>query len=425
MGHLDEKAVELVAVAALVLTVAAGTSVVCRFVRIPVVVGQIFAGVLLGPSVFGRFLPTVADAVMPTEVRPYVSAIAQVGLVFFLFSVGADLDLGLLEEHRSVVPGVFVGAFVLPLAVGAGSGLLLWVMAPVFGGPHATQATFVLFMAVALSITAVPVLAAIIEERGLSGSTAGTVSLASAGVMDIAAWSILAVAIGLATGRSVLGDRWWLLLAYVAALLLARRLLLWWFSRGNQLSTQYLPGLAAFVLASAWATGRLGLHLIFGALVAGVLMPRASDGHVRPDLTAPVKQVGNVLLPLFFVTSGWSVNVGALNQTDLVVLATLCAAAVITKVAGGVLTARWSGLSWHDSGITGILLNTRGLTELIALNVGLQAGIIGIRLYTILVVIALVTTALTGPLLQLMLRNATPTARSGHTSTAADGKSGA
>jgi len=373
----------------------------------PEVIGQILAGIILGPNILGHLPGHVASTLIPPQVVPFLTAVSQVALVLFLFAVGYELDLRVLRRHRRVVPAVSLMAFTVPMLLGGCTALTLgsWYLWHSGGTIH--RGAFVLFIAVAMSITAVPVLASIVAERGVASSVPGVVAMTSAGMIDAVGWLSLTVAL-LIAGISTTGHRpllitLALLAGYIVVMLLgARPALLRYLRRPGALVRYDVPVIVAVAMASAWVTAALGLHVIFGAFLAGLIMPRTADGAPDAELVRPVQENGYLLLPLFFVVSGLSVNISGLRPRDLALLGIVCAVAVVGKLGGGTLGARLGGLARRDATVVGIMLNTRGLTELIALNIGLQAGIISQRPYTVLVIMALLTTALTGPLLSLM-----------------------
>jgi Kef-type K+ transport system membrane component KefB len=374
----------------------------------PPVIGQLFAGIALGPSLLGLAPGRVYETLFPEQIQPILTALAQVALVFFLFAVGYELDLRLLRGQGAVT-AVSLGGFAIPMLLGAGVVLLFPGGFSSANGGHPVDATFTLYMAVALSITAVPVLASIIRDQGLAGSRPGTIAMASAGVIDALSWPVLAVV--LVGGAHGSAQTWTvrvaLLAVYVLVMVFAvRPLLMWWMHRPGALMTNHVPIAVAVALGSAGVTSALGLHVIFGALLAGIIMPRQPDGVPDNQLLRPLQETGGLLLPVFFTISGTAVKLGGLHASDLLLLLVICAAAIVGKVAAGSLSARVARMPWRDSLVIGVLLNTRGLTELIVLNVGLQAGVIGPRLYALLVVMALLTTAASGPLLALLRRPA-------------------
>jgi Kef-type K+ transport system membrane component KefB len=274
---------------------------------------------------------------------------------------------------------------------------------------------FVLFMGVVLSVTALPVLAAIVRERGIAGTLAGVTATTAAGLMDVSAWILLAAVIAAAAHEP--GRPWPITLLLVGAfaavmLLVVRPVLRWWLTHrrsalaGAQSIAQSvaqsiaLPVALVLAFGSAWVTAALQLHPVFGGFLAGLIMPRA-DGYPEAAILRPMEEVGDLLLPLFFVVIGLSMNVGALSGTALLLLGVVCALAAAGKIGPGYLASRAAGLTSRDSAVIAVLVNTRGLTELIALNAGLGAGLIDRRLFTVLVLMALIMTVATSPLLGL------------------------
>ncbi|MGW2686569.1 cation:proton antiporter [Streptomyces sp. NPDC001414] len=397
----DSLVTHVIAALALVITASWVFGTAARRLRQPPVVGQLLAGVALGPSLLGLAPGGVYETLFPAQITPVLTAVAQVALALYLFAVGYELDLGQLR-HRRAVTSVSLSGFAIPMLVGAGLVVLLPGGFRSVNGGHPIDATFTLYMAVALSITAVPVLAGIIRDQGLAGSRPATIAMAAAGVIDALSWPVLAVC--LIGGEDGSLRAWFtrtaLLAAYVLVMVLVvRRVLAWWLNRSGAVLADPVPLATALTLLSAWATSALGLHVIFGALLAGMIMPRQRDGVPDSRVLRPLQETGGLLLPVFFTVSGMSVRLDGLHAADLLLLLALCVAAVVGKVAAGALSARGgAGLPWRDSLLIGVLLNTRGLTELIVLNVGLQAGVIGPRLYALLVIMALVTTVATGPL---------------------------
>ncbi|MFD8013355.1 cation:proton antiporter [Streptomyces sp. NPDC058955] len=407
---MDSVVTHVVAALAVVIAASHAAGALARRLGQPPVIGQLFAGIALGPSLLGLLPGGVYEKLFPEQIQPVLTSLAQVALVFFLFAVGYELDLGLLR-HQKAVTAVSVTGFALPMLLGAGIVLALPEAFREVNGGRPVDSTFVLYMAVALSITAVPVLASIIRDQGIARTGPGTIAMAAAGVIDALSWPVLAVVlVGGAHGSA----RAWavkavLLAGYVLVMLLAvRPLLARWFRRPGGAAGR-VPLAVTLALASAWATSALGLHVIFGALLAGLVMPRLPDGSPDARLLGPLQDIGGLLLPMFFAISGTAVVLGGLRASDLLVLAVICAAAVVGKVGAGAVSARAARRPWRDALLIGVLLNTRGLTELIVLNVGLQAGVIGPRLYALLVVMALLTTAATGPLIRVLRHpDATP-----------------
>jgi K+:H+ antiporter len=387
----------------LVLAVSSLFGALARACRQPAVTGQILAGILLGPSLLGRLPGHLTARLFPPAVLGPLTVLAQIAVVVFMFVVGYELDLRPLRQHRRAVPLVAAATLIVPLCLGSGAALLL---RPAFAalGPVATGRSFVLFTGVAVAITALPVLAAIVRERGIAGSTVGVTATAAAGIMDVAAWLVLAVAL---VGTAHHAARPWpvtllLLCCFVAVMPLAvRPALRWWASRPGALRSHQLVVALTLALGSAWVTSSLGLHPVFGGFLAGLVM-RGADGIPDPAVLQPAEQVAGLFLPLFFTVTGLSLNIGALDGRAWLLLGLVCLVAAAGKLGPGYLAARAGGLSRREGAAVAVLVNTRGLTELIALNVALSAGLIGPRLFTVLVLMALAMTLLTVPLLALI-----------------------
>jgi Kef-type K+ transport system membrane component KefB len=388
------------------LIVAASTllGAVARRLGQPTVVGQIIAGIALGPTLLGRFPGDPTARIFPVQVQPFLSVLSQIAVAIFMFVAGYEIDFRLLRHGGRGALSVGVLALVTPMALTLGA-------VTVFHGafsdvdPHHTGTrSFTLFLAVATSITALPVLAAIVRERGMAGTVAGTVSMAAAGFMDAGAWLLLAVALA-GTGQAT--HRPWpvtlvLLVVFAAAMFgVVRPLLAWWIASPRTLLSNPLPLVLVLVLAAAWVTSRLGLHPVFGGFLAGLTMPRR-DGMPDADILEPMEQSAGLFLPLFFVTTGLSFDVRSVDGHGMALLVVILVVATAGKLGPGYLGARLNGLARQESAVVAALVNTRGLTELIALNAGLVAGVIDRELFTVLVLMALVTTLATGPLLALL-----------------------
>ncbi len=388
---------------ALVILVSSLLSVLARRCGQPAVIGQILTGVLLGPSLLGRLPGHLTDHLFPHAVLPSLTSLAQVAVVTFMFTVGYELDFGALRERGRAVPLVAAGALAVPMGLGIACVFLYHSGFAAIGEPRDGR-SFVLFMGVAMSITAMPVLAAIVRERGLAGTTAGVVAMAVAGTMDVLAWLVLAAAL-IGTGRA--GRFSWpvtvlLTGGFVAVMLIVvRPALTWWTSRSQSLLSDPVPVAFALALASAWVTATLGLQPVFGGFLAGLVM-RAGNGVPDADVVRSLEQAGSLLLPLFFIVTGLSLNIGDVRGDALILLVLIVLIASAGKLGPAYAAARLSGLQPRQSATVAALVNTRGLTELIALNVGLQAGLINQRLFTVLVLMALLTTLMTGPLLSVI-----------------------
>ena len=388
---------------ALVLLVASLLSALARRCGQPAVIGQILTGVLLGPSLLGRLPGHLTAHLFPHAVLPPLTTLAQVAVVTFMFTVGYELDFGAMREHGRAVPLVAAAALALPMGLGIAC-VLLYRSGFAAIGESRDGRSFVLFMGVAMSITAMPVLAAIVRERGLAGTAAGAIATAAAGTMDVLAWLVLAAAL-IGTAQSVRFS--WpvtLLLTgcFVAIMLIVvRPALTWWTSRSQSLLSDPVPIAFVLALGSAWVTTMLGLQPVFGGFLAGLTM-RARKGGPNADVVRSLEQAGNLLLPLFFIVTGLSLNVGDVRGDALILLILIFLIASTSKLGSAYTASRLSGLEPRVSATIAALVNTRGLTELIALNVGLQAGLINHRLFAVLVLMALLTTLMTGPLLSVI-----------------------
>jgi Kef-type K+ transport system membrane component KefB len=388
---------------ALIIVVSSLLGALARRCGQPTVIGQILTGVLLGPSLLGRLPGHLTAHLFPHAVLPSLTSLAQVAVVIFMFTVGYELNFGVVGKHGRAVPVVAAAALAVPMGLGIACVFLYHSGFAAIGEPRDGR-SFVLFMGVAMSITAMPVLAAIVRERGLAGTAAGEIATAVAATMDVLAWLVLAAAL-IGTGQS--GYFSWpvtLLLTgcFVAVMLIVvRPALTWWTSRSQSLLSNPVPIAFALAMASAWATTRLGLQPVFGGFLAGLTM-RPRNGVPDADVVRSMEQTGSLLLPLFFIVTGLSLNIGDVRGDALILLVLVVVIASAGKLGPAYAASRLSGLEPRQSATIAALLNTRGLTELIALNVGLQAGLINQRLFTVLVLMALLTTLMTGPLLSVI-----------------------
>lgn len=390
---------------AVVVAASAVFGAVARRCGQPSVAGQILAGLALGPSLLGRLPGHLSARLFPPAALAALTVLAQIAVVIFMFGVGYELDRRSLGGRPRAVLAVAVFSLAAPMTLGAGAAAVFRNQFAPLGVAHVSH-SLVLFMGVAMSITALPVLAAIVRERGLAGTTAGVTSTAAAGIMDVVAWLVLAAAlVGSGPARPwpvTLG----LLAGFVTVMLLVVRPVLgWWIRRPGAVLANQVPAAIILALASAWVTASLGLHPVFGGFLAGLAMPSA-DGAPDPAVLRPVDEVSGLLLPLFFVVTGLSVNIGALSPGAFALLGVACLIASLGKLAPAYLGARVGGLSGNDAATVAVLVNARGLTELIALNVGLSAGLITRQLFGVLVLMALIMTMMTAPLLTLTRRSA-------------------
>jgi len=368
------------------------------------VMGEVLAGILLGPTLLGAVWPEAKDYLFPPDIIPLLSAAASIGLAFYLFLVGMELDPRILRERIAQAAFISNTSVAFPMALG------FLVALPIYEilAPDVRYVPFALFMAVAMSITAFPVLARILTEHRMLRRPVGALAMAGAAIDDVTAWALLALATAAATSGSGLHAVQVVGLAAVfsAGMIVIGRPLLGRASRGydevGRVSTLWLGIIFVGVLLSAYVSQTIGIAAIFGAFLVGLIMPRYAG--LTEDVRGRFEDfVVAVLLPLFFVVTGLKTDVGSLNRPELWLLTLLLiAVAIAGKWNGAMLAARYSGFSVRDSAALGALMNTRGLTELIVLNIGLALGMISPALFTMLVVMALVTTFMTGPALRLI-----------------------
>ncbi|MFJ2032626.1 cation:proton antiporter [Streptosporangium sp. NPDC087985] len=395
MLHVDLLLLDLV----IVLAAARLLGAAARRLGQPPVIGEIVAGILLGPTLLG---PLVGDELFGAEMRPPLQALANVGLVLFMFVVGLELDQKLVRGKGRIAVTVALGSTVVPFVLGCV--LALGIAGDHVGGDRTPA--FVLFMGAAMSATAFPVLARILTDRGMQRITLGGLSLAAAAVIDVLAWTVLAVVVGIAGAGDAEGQ-WKVLLAvpYALVMFLAVRPLLARLVPAYEKAGRLTPSLLSLVLigliGSAWATEWMHVHFIFGAFVFGAVMPREGAERLNHEILERLEQLAVLLLlPMFFVVAGLNVNLRALDLSSLGTLAGILAVAVGGKLLGSYVAARAQRLPSRQSWAMATLLNTRGLTEIVILTVGLQKGVLDNELYSLMVVMALVTTAMTGPLLR-------------------------
>ncbi|HVF44374.1 MAG TPA: cation:proton antiporter [Pyrinomonadaceae bacterium] len=370
----------------------------------PAVIGEIVAGIVLGPSLLGMLFPSAQAFLFPASSMGFLSLLSQLGVILFMFVVGMDLNVQHLRQKADAAVLVSHASIVVPFFLGVAFSLLVYTsVAP----PQIPFAAFALFIGVAMSITAFPVLARIVEERGLNKTHLGSTAIACAAVDDVTAWCVLAVVAAVVTAGGLASSLPTILLtlAFIGVMLFVVK------PRAERFAVTKSPGEAgdkapvawalAFMLASALATEVIGIHALFGAFLAGVVMP--SRGRLRALLRERLETFSSVLLlPLFFAFTGLRTQVGLLDDLQgWLMCAGVIAVAVAGKLGGSTLAARWTGMGWRESFSVGALMNTRGLVELIVLNLGYDLGILPPRIFAMMVLMALVTTAMTGPLLSL------------------------
>jgi Kef-type K+ transport system membrane component KefB len=389
-----------------ILTIAGLFRRLFRWIDQPPVMGEMIAGIVLGPSVLGLIYPQAMAFLFPAASLETLRLLSQIGVVLFMFIVGMELNVRHIREKGSAAVMISHASIIVPFLLGTALSLFLYRdLAPAGTSFNA----FALFIGVAMSITAFPVLARILEDRGLSQTQLGSIAITCAAVDDVTAWCILALVIALvkATGVGISVYTIALTLAFGGMMGLVIRPQLGRIIKDPAVQPRRLvPIILAFVLTCALITETIGIHALFGAFVAGVVMPPSTE--FRIFLKDKLEAFGSsALLPLFFAFTGLRTQVGLLTDwNDWLMCAVIILVAIAGKLGGSMLMSRWTGMSWSQSFSIGVLMNTRGLVELVVLNIGYDLGILSGRIFAMMVLMALVTTFMTGPLLSLVkIRN--------------------
>jgi Kef-type K+ transport system membrane component KefB len=366
----------------------------------PPVIGEVVAGLLLGPSLLGK---EGSALILPPGVAPYLSMIAQIGVILYMFLVGLELNLGRLRASAPIALTVSHASMVVPFLFGAGLALWLYPRYAQHGVPFTS---FALFIGVALSVTAFPVLARILSDRRLTQTELGVIALGCAATNDVSAWCLLAFVIGVAQAKvegallvSVLA------LGFIALMFIVIRPIIKLMVKrlgDGLLSTTTVAWVFLAVLVSAVAAEAIGIHAIFGAFLLGAIIPH--DSAIAREFTHKLEDIVTVLLlPAFFAITGMRTEIGLVaGWENWLACGLIILAATAGKFGGTVVAARLTGLDWRMASSLGILMNTRGLMELIVLNIGLNLGVITPTVFAMMVLMALVTTLATTPLLMLV-----------------------
>ncbi|MBN1207211.1 MAG: cation:proton antiporter [Myxococcaceae bacterium] len=374
-----------------------------RWLGQPMVIAEVVAGIVLGPSLLGWLWPEALGQLFPSSSLPVLKMLSQVGLILFMFLIGLELDPKLLKGRGHSSVAISHTSIIVPFALGTAAALWLY---PRLSEPEVPFSSFVLFMGVAMSITAFPVLARILTERRLMHSKVGAITIACAAVDDVTAWCLLAFVVSIVRAASPTQAAWTTLFAllYIAVMLLAVRPFLARMgarvASKDGLTQNVVAGTLLLLLASAWATELIGIHALFGAFMMGAVIPK--EGGLAEALAEKLEDVAVVLLlPLFFAYSGLRTQVGLLSTAESWAMCGLIIViACVGKFGGSAVAARLTGMRWREAGAVGVLMNTRGLMEIIVLNIGLDLGVISPTLFTMMVIMALVTTFITTPLLK-------------------------
>jgi Kef-type K+ transport system membrane component KefB len=368
----------------------------------PAVIGEMVAGILLGPSLFGLLAPNAFQFIFAASSLEALRLLSQIGVCLFLFTVGMELDVSEVRYKAQAAVVVSHSSIVIPYFLGVTLALFLYSK---LAQPGASFLAFALFMGISMSITAFPVLVRILQDCGIFKTPLGSTATACAAIGDVTAWIMLAFVVAMARATNVVGAAFnlVLILIYVALMLFViKPKLPGWL--GQPALERLDPSKAALavvfvvVLVSALITELIGIHALFGAFLAGIVMPAAAG--FRAKLVVRVENLSSVLLlPVFFAFTGLRTQIGLLNSAqDWLICLVIIAVATAGKLGGSALAGRLTGMKWRESLQLGALMNTRGLMELIALNIGYDMGILSQRIFTMLVIMALVTTVMTGPL---------------------------
>lgn len=369
----------------------------------PQVVGEMIAGVLIGPSFFGLLFPQVQSALFPQETISVIYAVSQVGLVIYMFLIGAEFNVSLIQKRIRSAAFVSLAGILAPFILGSGVALLMLRSQTLFA-PGVAAWEAMLFTGSAMSITAFPMLARIIYERGLSGTTLGTLALAAGSIDDALAWCLLAVVLASFGSNpmiavSAIGGG----VVYALVILLVLRPMLRRLDAKAQehghLTGPMLGFILMLVMLGAWFTDTVGIYAVFGAFIMGIAMPR---GIVTQELHRILEPVStNFLLPLFFIYSGLNTRLGLIVSPGMwQILILVVLAAIVGKGVACWGAARLSGETNRDAMAIGTLMNARGLMELILLNIGLERGVITPTMFTVMVIMAVVTTLMASPLFE-------------------------
>ncbi len=389
----------------LVIATARTLGWIFRLIHQPPVVGEMIAGILLGPSLLGYIAPGLSAYILPHSIAPLLNVISQVGVILYMFLVGLELDLSLLRARAHSTIAISHASIVAPFLLGASLALLLY---PRLSTKNVSFTAFSLFLGASMSVTAFPVLARILTDRRIHKTKMGTLTLACAAIDDVSAWCLLAFVVSVTQSRAGGAVRTVLLaLVYIAVMVFLVRPLMVRLTRTLDGKGRITQGMLALVLLaillSSLATESIGIHAIFGAFVLGVVIPHNSG--IAHDLTEKLEDFVVVfLLPAFFAFTGLRTQIGLVSgKEQWIFCAIIILIASVGKFGGSAVAAKMSGLGWRESSALGVLMNTRGLMELIVLNIGLELHVISPTLFAMLVLMALVTTFATTPILHFIM----------------------
>lgn len=388
-----------------IILVARFFGLICKKIGQPSVIGEIIAGIILGPSFFGSYLPEFSVLLFPSSSLDNLKFLSQIGLIFFMFVVGMELDLKVLRNKAKEAVIISHASIIIPFTLGL---VLAYTIYTDFAPKGIEFISFGLFLGIAMSITAFPVLARIVQERGLQKTKIGAMVITCAAADDITAWCLLAGVIAIVKAGSITSSLYIIVLSSIYVVAMVKLVRPFLRRIGNLYDTAEKitkPVVAIFfltLLISSYLTEIIGIHALFGAFVAGVIMP--DNMKFRKMFIEKIEDVSLVvLLPLFFVFTGLRTEIGLLNSPELwKVCGLIILVAVIGKFIGSALAAKFVGQNWRDSLTIGALMNTRGLMELVVLNIGYDLGVLTKEVFAMMVIMALATTFMTGPALNLI-----------------------
>jgi len=379
----------------------------CKKINQPSVIGEIIAGIFLGPSVIGYLFPEFSLALFPVESLPNLNFLSQIGLILFMFMIGMELDFNLVKNRANEAIIISHASIIVPFAMGM---WLAYFLYDIYAPPGVYFLSFSLFIGIALSITAFPVLARIVQERGIHKTELGAMVITCAAIDDITAWSLLAVVIAIVKAGSILSALPTILLSIMYVFIMLKIVKPFLSRLGEMHTTREnltKPVVSIFFLVliiSSFATEAIGIHAIFGGFLAGIVMPE--NIRFRNIFIEKVEDVALVLfLPLFFVYTGLRTEISILNLPgSWIICLIIITVAIAGKFLGATISSKFTGQNWKDSISIGTLMNTRGLVELVVLNIGFDLGVLSSGLFTMMVIMALVTTFMTAPVLELINR---------------------
>lgn len=377
----------------------------CKKIGQPTVVGEIIAGIVLGPSIIGHYFPQFSLFLFPSTSLHYIEMLSEVGLILFMFIVGLELNLKDIKKKANEAILISHSSIILPFALGF---VLAYFMYPHFIKASVPFISFALFMGISLSITAFPVLARIVHERGMNKTKLGSIVITCAAIDDITAWCILATVITIVKANSFTGSIFVIIVSIIYIVFMFKfvkpilRKLTAKLSSKKMMSRSMLILYFIILFLSAYTTEIIGIHALFGAFLAGVIMP--TNFNFREKITLKIEDVTLIIfLPLFFVYTGLKTQIGLIDDLESWIYCfIIILVAIVGKFFGGALAAKYIGLDWKSSSIIGVLMNTRGLMELVVLNIGLELGVLSPKIFSMMVLMAIVTTFITSPLLSLI-----------------------